>query len=495
MKYEAVLVPGLRTIRGTTLDRLEAFADAGGTVIFAGEVPRLADAAESTRAEKLAERCLHTEFTRAAVLEALAPFRTIELRQKKGSLTEDMIYQMREDNENRWLFLSHVNRVKNMTDVPCLYKLRIRGQWNPAVYDTMTGEIRPCGAELKNGDTCLEKKLYGEDSLLLFLTPGAPAVSEEPPQLPEGDAHKIQAPESYTLSEPNVLLLDYAEFSFDGGDWQEQTDILTIDNLFRKQLGLPRRQDKFIQPWRLPKETPEHQAALRFTFDSKICADGVMLAMERPENAEIFLNGRQVTAEARGWFADRCIQTVALPPLKEGANQLILKIPFGRKTNLEWCYLLGDFGVTVAGDRAFITERPEKIRFGDVVHQGLPFYTGNITYQLKASIPADQEQVILQVPHFSGSVMSVSVDGAEKGVIAYAPHKLRLGPLKAGCHRICVTVYGNRFNAFGTIHNANDEYRWYGPDAYRTGGTQWSDSYLLKPNGILSPVFLLYPDE
>ena len=86
--------------------------------------------------------------------------------------------------------------------------------------------------------------------------------------------------------------------------------------------------------------------------------------------------------------------------------------------------------------------------------------------------------------------MEVFLDGDSKGLIAYAPHKLSLGAVSEGSHRLEIVMYGNRFNGFGTLHNANDEFRWYGPDSYRTSGSQWTDTYLFHDMGILSAVKL-----
>ena len=40
-----------------------------------------------------------------------------------------------------------------------------------------------------------------------------------------------------TLSEPNVLLLDRAEFCMDGGAYQPAQELLRADNVLRSQLG------------------------------------------------------------------------------------------------------------------------------------------------------------------------------------------------------------------------------------------------------------------
>ena len=86
----------------------------------------------------------------------------------------------------------------------------------------------------------------------------------------------------------------------------------------------------------------------------------------------------------------------------------------------------------------------------------------------------DQEQeVSVRVPHFASPVLEVAVDQKAVGLIAFAPHTLSLGRLCAGEHELEICAYGNRFNSFGTLHNCNDEYKWYGPDSYRTRGSEW----------------------
>ncbi len=491
MTYDTVLVPDMITIRSTTLDRLEAFAENGGKVIFAGNVPKLVDAVPSERALKLAEKCTCVQFNRAEILDALQDTRLVEIRDGKGKMSTNLFYQMRQDNEGRWLFVCHVNRKNNLLDKKEKYYVRVKGSWNPVLYNTITGEITRIKGVQEKDWTMIKFHLFAEDSVLVYLEPKAPEEIAEIPE-PKVAAHTIDKLSGYTLEEPNALVLDYAEYKFDDGEWQPKKEILAIDNEFRQALGLPRRQDHFTQPWRIPNVPTENTAYLRFTFDSDIEAEGCKLAMERPEKAKIFLNGQEVESLVDGYYVDKFIKTVTLPTIQAGSNELLLEIPFGRKENLEWCYILGDFGVEVLGDYAHIVSKRDNLLFGDVTRQGLPFYTGNIRYEMEAELNEDKNNVILHIPHFAATVLEAFVDGESKGVVAFAPHKVSLGALKAGKHKIEIIMYGNRFNGFGTLHNANDEFKWYGPDSYRAGGTQWSDSYQVRPVGVLSKVHLLY---
>lgn len=497
MRYEAILVPSLRTIRSTTLERLEDFAAQGGKVIFAGEIPKLVDAVPSDRAQKFAERCTVVEYDRYSVLEALQDIRDVEVRRPDGHLAEELVYQMRSEGENRWLFLCHVNRKENLADRAQEYRVSIRGSWAAELYDTLQGTIRAVKCAQENGQTRLIWKAYGQDSLLLHLSPeAAPMKSREKlpaiclaPDMEEQPFAVIHTPKRTYFSEQNVLLIDSAEYSLNGEEFSCPMPILEIDNELRARLGYPRRQDAYTQPWRVPDQTEiGDRAVLRCRFLSEQSFSGVYLAAENPEAMEISLNGIRTDHTPDGWYVDPCIQKVPLPDIRRGENLLEVSLPFGRKTDLEWMYLLGDFQVELRGTYAAL-RTPYEIRFGDLTRQGMPFYTGNTIYEIAFEAP-QTARYVLEVPQHAAAALAVSADGGEEKTFCFAPYRALLGELKKGYHTIKITAYGNRFNGFGTLHNADSGYRWYGPDSYRTYRSQWTDSYLVKPLGILSSIYL-----
>ena len=300
---------------------------------------------------------------------------------------------------------------------------------------------------------------------------------------------QLQRPQSVAFAEDNVLLLDRAKWRIDGGEWQPEEEILRLDNRIRAIVGYPLRQDAYTQPWRIRQAPKEHMAELLYEIeaDSRQAVEKIDLAMERPENAEIFWNGENVENRSGRWYVDTFIRRIALPPGRAGKNILLLRIPYGRKTNLENLYLLGRFGVHVQGTRAYITKRDLPVYFGDITGQGYPFYGGSVDYDMKFSLEREAETVI-RVPHFRSPVLEVWLDGKSRGLIAFSPHALAVGECEAGVHHLRIRAYGNRFNTFGTLHNCNPEYKWYGPDSYRTVDGEWSEAWQLRPFGILSRV-------
>lgn len=496
MAYDAVIVPDCRTLRSSTLLRLEAFAAAGGLLIFAGGAPRLENAVPSQRAQALAQTATQVPFNREGLLAAVEPVRELAVFNAGGKPADNLFHQLRQDGPDRWLFLCHVRRRHNHILDPEQYTVQLKGEWAPTLYDTTNGETRPLPAQLSAGQTLLSLQLYAEDSILVHLKPAAEAgnantaagqaVHVQPPP-PSGKPIVFLQPHSYRLSEPNVLLLDYARCALDDGQLGPKTEILRLDNQIRHSLGYPRRQDAFIQPWLLPDDFSVHRIRLEYRFTSAISADGCFLAIERPRETQITLNSKRATGDA-GHYADAFIRLVPLPTVVRGENRLVVEMPFTKKSNLENLYILGDFGVELFED-PHIVPRPLNLAYGDITRQHLPFYTGNILYDNTFTLPKPGP-VSVVVPHFAAPVLEVFVDGISRGLIAYAPHRLDIPGLEAGSHTLTLCAYGSRFNGFGTLHNCNDEFIWYGPDSYHTDGEDWSDSYGVRPAGILSRVEL-----
>ena len=205
------------------------------------------------------------------------------------------------------------------------------------------------------------------------------------------------------------------------------------------------------------------------------------MALEHAEETRIILNGEFVETNINGWYVDEKIQTVMLGPIQKGTNLLQLELPFGEGTDVENSFLLGDFGVRVQGTKQTITEPVRSLAFGDITHQGLPFYGGNITYKL----PVETEHgIIVRVPYYKGSLIGVSIDGERKGSIVLPPYRFE-SEIDRGSHTIELTLFGNRINTFGTLHNCNENCTWFGPDAWRTKGDGYSYEYQLHRVGIL----------
>ena len=484
MAYQVVIVPPLRTIRTTTLERLEAFVAAGGELLFMGEAPLLLDAQPSDRAARLAAKSRRLPFNRHALLAALEPWREVAVRLADGNSATSVLYQLRSEGERRYLFLCNTAREKGFGPV----EVRVPGSWRVTQYDTFSGDTHPAYATYHNDQTVIPWELHAHSHLLVGLEPGrSEAISK--PQRQWRELTRLRDPVPVTLSEPNVLLLDQAAYRLDDEPWHPTEELLRLDKALRQRLDWPLRL-RGAQPWTEPElPVPDHTLSLKFTIQSEVRVDHPQLVLETPKQVRIIWNGQEAPSKVTGWWVDEALETVLLPPFEAGAHELVLTMPYQPRSQPEWCYLLGDFGVSVHGRHARLTAPVRELAFGDWTRQGLPFYAGNVTYH--STLEATGEPLAIGAAKFTNPLLAVNLDGSPVGRIAFAPYRIELGLLPPGRHRLDITAYGNRLNAFGPIHLADEQETWIGPNAWRSEGERWAYEYQLEPMGIMSAPLVL----
>ncbi|MDR1400551.1 MAG: hypothetical protein LBJ41_11565 [Treponema sp.] len=494
MSYDIIIVPGLETIRATTLCRLEAFRAAGGRLIFLGTSPQYLDARPSTAPRQLWQESERLGFERLPLLSAIANARELSIRDSSGVETQSLLYQMREEADGgRWLFIAHADKPLNQ-DIPhgTIIHIRIKGEWRAAFYDTISGAIRPQPVAWEHGDTLIVYALYEHDSLLFKLEKGAaPVATPEPPRLVTSEAYPndtrdrthFTSPVPITLHEPNLLLLDIAEYALDDEPYRPAEEVLRLDTILRSELGWPLRKKAVAQPWVENDTSTPHQLRLRYTFDSELEISNAELALENAAITNVSLNAI-AAGTVHDWYVDRCINKVTLPPIRKGINTLELSLPYGRKIDVEASYLLGDFGVRVAGVHCTLTAPIRKLAFGDITRQGLAFYGGNISYHLTAESRGGE--LTISASAYRGHVLRVKVDGKDQGVIAYSPYQLTVTGLKDGLHQLELLYFGCRINTFGQLHtNIRDPGYWWGVDSWRASGSAWTYEYRFWKQGVL----------
>lgn len=498
MAYDAVIVPGLETLRSTTVQRLEAFQAAGGRLIFMGECPRYVDAAaDSGILKALYSRSETMDFDVNVLTDTLADFCPLRISLPDGSAAHHIIHQMREDGDSQWLFLATTRRQPSPdADIPNqaikfnvgqkyeteILRFEVEGEYALEEYDTLSGQIRKLPARYQNGRTVFRRRWHMHDSLLLKLTPGKYEGESAVPEEYTG-GRRIFRKVPVTLNEPNVYLLDMAEYALDDEAFRPLEELLKLENICRTECGLPIRKRAIPQPYQMRKEPAGHRIRLRFSVESRVRVENPVLAMESMDESRVWLNGKEMERKAAGWFIDPVIQKMFLPPLEEGINILEAEFPLGLNTKLEYLYLLGDFGVEVAGCSKTITEPVRELAFGSWTSQGLAFYSGSVTYHIDMECAGP---AVLRVPHYRGALIEAAVDNEAAGEIIYSPYALEMPGLRAGKHRFNLTLYATRQNTLAALHHLSSIPFAQGPDSWRSTEDLWNYEYSFTPQGILS---------
>lgn len=494
MAYDAVVVPNCLTLRNSTYEFLKKFKEGGGTLIFAGDLPEYIDARPSKLPEELTKEAVCVPLEKLALLKALKPFSEVEILNGNGNRHGKMIYQLRQDGEDKWLFTVYgQKKVRYDTDGPSKIIIKLPGEWIPILYDTMTGKIFRVAYSVKDGATYVNRSVAVHDSILMRFTKDA-ALAESFPEEPMPFAKEkgvgVRAVEArkvpVTLEEPNVCLLDIFEYKIDDGAYQPLEEILRIEDTVRAACGLsPKGGAAYMgaQPWTYGEIQADHTLSLRMQLESEVALESVELALEHPEDTTVSWNGVLVETRVTGYYVDEQIQKIGLGSVKKGTNTLEISYPLGEVTAIEACYLLGDFGVRLEGAFPVLTAAVTHLAYGDITAQGLPFYGGNLTYHIEKETVGDG--LCVHAPYFRGSLIGVTIDGNRAGNIALAPYTVALPDIKEGSHKIDLTLFGTRVNTFGALHNCSENTTWFGPPAWRSGADSFSYEHKPKRQGIL----------
>ncbi|MHC4591498.1 MAG: glycosyl hydrolase [Planctomycetota bacterium] len=489
--YAAVVVPPVDTLRASTLDLLEAFSKAGGTVVFCGEPPSHVDCEPAGRPSALARQCSSVPFERDAILEAVKNARTLSIADESGAEKAGVLYLLHEEDKELRLFMCNTDR-GNPTG-PLAVSVQAEGQVQ--LWDAETGERAAVQTERLEGMVRFRTSMPPSGSRLFVIMP----KQEDLPALKQlREVRSVELPGetlSAELTEPNVLVLDMVEYRAGDGDWQGPVEILKADREIRKALGMPPRGGSMVQPWvRARDGGPEGHLELRYRFDvEQVPTARLLLATELPDEFEISLNGNRIVVDSeRGWWVDPAIRTLPLgeASLLPGENVLLMSGTMNDLCQLEICYLLGDFAVKVSGTDACITGPLPPVGLGDWTKQGLPFYGGSVAFRTTIRPDrSDGERVFLEVPEFAGACARVLVDGEEAGVIGWRPHEVNVTSLLAGQAEVelAVEVIGHRRNCFGPLHHVEARPRWVGPQEFVTEADRWQDDYNLVPVGCMAP--------
>jgi hypothetical protein len=258
MAYEAVVVPGMITMRASTLQALKAFSGAGGRVIFMGRVPSYVDGVPSDEVKEFANRCHRIGYEKYALLDLLQPYRDVEIQKGDFLRSDRLIYQLREDDGAKWLFiaqgkpddrleLSHWVSQTGRED----FTVRVRGTYDAEQFDPNDGSRRSVQVLHENGWTVMRFGFYAQDSVLLRLHPAkALQTAHLVPDKEAAILSETYLPSfaDYALAEPNVLVLDRAQYSLDDGPWQEAEEMLRLDASVRRACGYQLRTANFPQP-------------------------------------------------------------------------------------------------------------------------------------------------------------------------------------------------------------------------------------------------------
>ncbi|MFP4355502.1 MAG: glycosyl hydrolase [Phycisphaerae bacterium] len=487
MQYRAVIVPPCLTLRSSTVELLESFIQAGGSVIVAGPRPRRVNC-EPAKGVLSAAKGVSDNST--DVIDALQRVLPRRLSIRSGDRQADHVWSaMWKLPEGSAVFIHSRDR-ENPTDLT----MQLAGDGPVVLWDALTGRKAQIPFQQDNGGVLFDLHLPSTGSALL--TVGWDVDEVEPARAEPIilDSRRIKGPWPIERTEPNTLPLDSCSYRIGDGQWSQPVATLKADEAIRKHFGLSSRAARGHQPWYLYgtgviDTKPRGQCGMRWVFHVSEVPGVCNLAVENPEDYRITVNG-QTVGRPSGWWVDQDISTIDITSLvQQGLNIVEWQFDYRPDMELEDMFLVGEFGVALrdesdgkVAENYTITAPPQSLQSGSWVGQGLDFYGGAVHYRLTVSRPEDK-RLRLSLPGIACTMAVVHV-GDAKIPLPWAPFEVDLTDFLDGdSAEVVVEVIGGRKNTLGPLHT--EWVAWTGPGEFDPNHPKWQQEYQLVDHGLI----------
>ncbi len=486
VKYKKVVISGMRLMRKTTLDLLKEFAAAGGKVIVAGFGPDYIDALPSDEFAKAQSAFTTIEFDKDALVNELTKDgRIVTVKDSMGNDMADIFCQIKHDDEGYSIVLMNMNKVTSYYN--CHVTIDLDGDCEE--WDANDG-TRAMLVSSENGKIEIDTDFYACGERVYRIVEKSELAKK--PTYTKYAQYALAEEYDIELDEENVLVLDMVTAYADGKQiGTELEEILKADMYIRDNYELPHRSGSMVQPWflGLTEQKKHGRIALDYKFYAEYIPEKFSFACETPDLWDITINGQPIDrTKENGVWIDEAFHKFELCGcmLNQGENVVHMEADFYQTLNLEAVYIIGDFGVKIDHSDKKLIAPVRHIFHGDIVKQGLPFYSGAITYNTNVNFNKSQGyRAFIELPDFEAAVVKVSANGGKELPIAWMPYEADITDLlNDGDNRVSIKYVLTRRNTFGPLHACPARWPNYGPGNFVTGGDNWTNDYVFVPAGM-----------
>lgn len=469
--YRAVIIPPMLTLRASTLELLKNFRQAGGCILCYGLMPDLLDGEYSDDSAKiLNELCCAGSYNIDDFIRLLEKFCPQDIR-FSGLNHQNIMIQRRRDEQGDSLILFNCSRHD------CA-EIIIDGSVLLEEFDLETGKT-----SILNSVQC---KLAPARTRIFRL---GEAVCCSKPCGKTREFLKITGPWQIECDSPNVLPLDFAEWSLDNREWYPAEPVIGLK-------------------MRLDSQAYSGPLYLRYSFVNQLGnAKEIAFAAELPPDTLLYVNGKPLLSGKEKFLDHSILQTDISGLLRKDVNIIQFRVDYiyaepanlacpERRygTELEAAWLAGNFGVesTVTTDLIL----PEKVSHdvwdnklpdrrvvrighdlrivdgvkttrGELTASGMPFYAGTVRlyreFELESPVDCTLVFDVLDAITARVFINDEAIEGLFQGRSSEAELK---SVLKAGRNKICVELKNSLRNMLGPHHHTMGELASVGPYSF-----------------------------
>jgi len=458
--YELIILPpALENLNETTLTLITDYLAQDGKVLTFGAPSHFVNGGVTAKVEKLAGEHQKSwiQVSQETGLEEIHRLCSQELGFQDPSHFSGLLFHHRRLLKDAEL----VFLVNTSSQESSVGKFLSRGrsveQWDP-----LTGKVLPYSSNRKGGKLEVSFTLPPGGSLLLCLRNQKSQKYEEP----EYNWKEIGAEKEVAIKPeaPNVLTLDYCDLVI-GEKVEKDLYFYDVQLETFKHHGLPRNPWDSAVQYKTNILDQDHfapnsgfEATYWFTVALGVNLASLQIVVERPELYRAFINGRQIEPIRDRWWLDRSFGVFDIGAYAVyGKNKITLKVsPFTIHTELEPIYVLGDFRLRNE-KKGFEVIPSSELKMGTWDSQGMPFYSGGVSYLKIFNIGSPDIQkdcYYVKLGDWRGVVAEIKVGNKTAGFIGFHPFELDISEkLSSGANQISVIVYGSLKNTLGPHHN------------------------------------------
>ncbi|MDY3250960.1 MAG: glycosyl hydrolase [Candidatus Choladocola sp.] len=346
-RYKVVIVPSSASWAPSTVRFLNEFAANGGIVIAVRPVPVLIDG--ETAEKVLPDSTILIDDFYSSLEKVL------DEKLEKDIVMEnncDILYQHRVSEREDIYFVANTSLDNSYLH----YTVKIPGKGYLEMWDGFTGEKYRVPAEEKDGYIMTDFDFYPVSSYLFVRRDDAPELPDYPRIPTEFKREKaLSSGWDVTFGDPNALNLDYCRVKVGRSDWTETMPVWKAHRII-KQGGVG------------------SSYQIQFRFYVKELVKDIKCMVETPDKLKVSVNGTYLDLEKPvGTYLDPCYALYPIGEMvREGENIITIEGVLGIGSDVENCYLFGDFAL----DRTegFSVVAPKKHVIGnDITKEGYPF--------------------------------------------------------------------------------------------------------------------------
>lgn len=516
MRYSVAVIPPVQTMLFSTWQLLMEFAEQGGHLLVMQPCAAKIEGQSSELPEKLfsSPNCIPVENTDELLRELeCAGVRTLYIRNAECEEECKCIALQKYLPMGELLFVVNCDMEES-----CQVEIVVPGEGSVEEWNPLDGGMLPIESCSPGGGassvTSFHISLAGQDSKLFYIcyegrengavrTFGVDRMEKgtawNGADIPKDHVlWRFPSDTEITVKERNTLTLDICSYKL-GGEWSEPMQVWEAQEQIRRRLGMRSvAAHGMEQRYRWiygPHPGDGEEISLKFVFEVRdVCTQQVSLAIEHPERFEISLNGIKSNGTVCGYLFDRSIQCVMLPGMKAGENTLLLETEYTNASELENCYLCGDFGVDT--DRR-VTVSPRRLACGSWTEQGLFHYAGSVVYHYDLAWDGSaqtlpESRILLNPGDYRATCVTVYINDVPFEIPWKALGNVDITEqLRKGNNRIDMELHSSLRNLFGPFHLKGGKPDVTNDAVFRTSGDLFDPEYQVESYGLLEPPVLL----